>query len=115
LSSLLFFSPSISIFHAHLAGITVKLQKRALDIVEAYEQIKEVSEMCRNEWQNTDSGFGRIYDHAMRNADKIGTTAVMPRIASRQKHCSNTEAANPLEYITSEMWQFHFLITSLHL
>ena len=34
---------------SHLAGITVKLQKRALDIVEAYEQIKEVSKMFRDE------------------------------------------------------------------
>ena len=34
----------------------------------------------------------------MRIADKIGTIAEMPRIASRQRHRSNIEAANPLEY-----------------
>ena len=79
---------------SHLAGITVKLQKCALDIVEAYEQIKEVSKMFRNERQNIDSGFGKIYDHAIRIAEKIGTTAEMPCIVSRQQHRSNTEAAN---------------------
>ena len=83
---------------SHLAGITVKLQKRALDIVEAYEQIKEVFKMFRDERQNIDSGFDKIYDHAIRIAEKIGTTAEMPRVASRQRHRSNTEAANPLEY-----------------
>ena len=91
---------------SHLAGITVKLQKRALDIVEAYEQIKEVSKTFKDERQNIDSGFGKIYDHAIRIAEKIGTTAEMPRIASRQRHRSNSEATNPLEYF----WQFHFLI-----
>ena len=29
---------------------------------------------------------------------KIGTTAEMPRIASGQRHRSNSEATNPLEY-----------------
>ena len=31
-------------------------------------------------------------------AEKICTTAEMPRVAARQRHCSNTEASNPLEY-----------------
>ena len=83
---------------SHLAGITVKLQKRALDIVEAYEQINEISKTFKDEWENIDLGFGKIYDHAMRMAEKIGTIAEMPRIASRQCHRSNTEATNPLEY-----------------
>ena len=83
---------------SHLAGITVKLQKRALDIVEAHEQIEEVSQMFKDERQNIESGFSKIYDHAIRIAEKIGTPAEMPRIASRQRHRSNTEASNPLEY-----------------
>ena len=31
-------------------------------------------------------------------AEKIGTTAEMPSVAARQRHRSNTEASNPLEY-----------------
>lgn len=96
MSSLLFFLPSISIYHTLLAS---QLQKRALDIVEVYEQINEVSKTFRDERQNIDSGFGKIiHDHAMRMAEKIGTTAEMPYIASRQRHRSNNEATNPLEY-----------------
>ena len=52
----------------------------------------------KDERRNIDSGFGKIYDHAIRIAEKIGTTAEMPRIASRQWHHSNSEATNPLEY-----------------
>ena len=83
---------------SHLAGITVKLQKRAFDIVEAYQQIKEVSKTFEDERKNVDSGFGKIYDHAIRIAEKIGTTAEIPRVAARQWHRSNTEVSNPLEY-----------------
>ena len=83
---------------SHLAGITVKLQRRTLDIVEAYEQIEEISKIFRDERLNIDSGFSKIYDHAIRIAEKIGTKAEMLRIASRQRHRSNSEATNPLEY-----------------
>lgn len=83
---------------SHLAGITVKLQKRAFDIVEAYQQIKEVSKTFEDEQKNVNSGFGKIYDHAVRTAEKIGTTAEMPCVVARQRHRSNTEASNPLEY-----------------
>jgi len=34
---------------SHLALITVKLQNRALDIIEAYEEIKEIMRIYRNE------------------------------------------------------------------
>ena len=101
---------------SHLAGITVKLQKRALDIVEAYEQINEVSKTFRDERQNIDSGFGKIYDHAMRMAEKVGTTAEMPRIASRQQHCSNNEATNPLEYFKTNVaipFLYHIIVPTV--
>ena len=39
---------------SHLAGIAVKLQKHALDIVEVYEQIKEVSKTFKDEQRNID-------------------------------------------------------------
>lgn len=65
----------------------MKLQKRALDIIEAYEQIKEV-----------DSGFIKIFDHSIRIAEKVGSTIKMPCIASRQQHRNNTKATTPCEY-----------------
>lgn len=43
---------------SHLAGITVKLQKRAFDIVKAYKQVKEVSKMFKDEQKNNDFDIG---------------------------------------------------------
>ena len=43
---------------SHLAGITVKLQKRALDIVKAYKQVKEVSKIFKDEQKNNYFDFG---------------------------------------------------------
>ena len=34
---------------SHLAGITVKLQKHALGVIEAYEEIKEIMRIYGNE------------------------------------------------------------------
>jgi len=37
---------------SHLAGITVKLQKQALDILEAYQEVNEVSRVYKIDRQN---------------------------------------------------------------
>jgi len=83
---------------SHLAGITVKLQKRTLDIIEAHEEIKEITRTYRKERENVDSGFAKIFEHSQRIAEKVDSTIQMPRIASRQQHRSNAAADNPCEY-----------------
>ena len=83
---------------SHLAGITVKLQKRTLDIIEAYEEITEISKVYKDERKNIDAGFAKIFDQSIRIADKVGSTVGMPRIASRQQHCSNAAATTPCKY-----------------
>ncbi len=45
---------------SHLAGITVKLQRSALDIVEAHEKISEVARMYKVERNDVDSSFAPI-------------------------------------------------------
>ena len=69
---------------SHLAGITVKLQKRTLDIIEAYEEITEISKVYKDERKNIDAGFAKVFDQSIRIGDKVGSTVGMPRIASRQ-------------------------------
>lgn len=83
---------------SHLAGITVKLQREALDIVEAHQLIAAVTTTYKEERRNVDSGFGAIYSHSVRMAEAVGATVVMPRIASRQQHRSNPESATPCDY-----------------
>ena len=85
-------------FMSHLAGITFKLQKSTLDIVEAHEMITEITKMYQVERKNVDSSFVAIYTHSVRMAEKIGTVVGMPRITSRQQHRSNAEASSPREY-----------------
>lgn len=85
-------------FVSHLAGITVKLHKTALNIVEAHKMVTEVFQMYQHERENIDSSFSPIYTQSVRMAEKVGTTATMPRITSRQQHRSNTEASSPCEY-----------------
>ena len=85
-------------FLLHLAGITVKLQKSALDIVQAHEMVTEVTRMYQHERENRDTSFAPIYAQSTRMAEKIGATVAMPRITSRQQHRSNVEASSPSEY-----------------
>ena len=85
-------------FLSHLAGITVKLQKTALDIVEPHERITDISKMYKCKWEDIDSSFITVYRQSVRMAEKVGTTAAMPRITSRQRYCSNAEASSPCEY-----------------
>lgn len=83
---------------SHLSGITIKLQKTALDIVEAHQMITEVTSMYQTERADVDSSFAPIYAQSVRMAEKIGTAVGMPRITIRQQHRSNTEASSPQEY-----------------
>jgi len=61
---------------SHLVGITVKLQKQALDILEAYQEMNEVSRVYKIDRQNISSSFAKIFHHACRIANKVGTTVL---------------------------------------
>ena len=47
---------------------------------------------------NVDSEFDKIYNQAMRMAEKMNITPSTPRMAQRQMHRDNIEVANPKEY-----------------
>ena len=83
---------------SHLVGITVKHQKRALDIVEAHEMISKISKVYQDERMKVDSSFAPIYTQSVRMAEKVGTVPGMPRITSWQQHRCNAEASSPREY-----------------
>ena len=80
---------------SHLAGITVKLQKRALDII---GMICEISQLYKREREDVDNGFCQIYAQNARMAEKVDTIPDMPRITARQQHCSNASSSSPEEY-----------------
>jgi len=80
-------------FMSHLAGITYKLQRIALDIVDAYEMITEITKLYQVERKNVDSSFAPVYDQSIRMAEKMelllgcpvsqegNSTAVMLKLA----------------------------------
>ena len=74
------------------------MQKLALYVVEAYQEIDKISGLHKIDQKRVDSGFVKVFGHAVRIADKVGTTVVMPRITSRQQHRSNAPAISPCEY-----------------
>ena len=90
-------------YWSHIAGTTAKIQKTAMDIVEAHDMITKVSRMYQLERKNIDSSFDQIYTQSVRMAEKFGTNMGMPHITSRQQHCSN---------ISREMLQFPSLAMS---
>ena len=82
----------------HLTGITVKLQRKVLDIMEAHKLITEVTTAYKEERENIDDGFSSIHTQSVRMADTVGSTVSMPIITGRQQHHSNPESASPCDY-----------------
>ena len=83
---------------SHLSGITVKLQKRSLDIVQAYGMILEIKEAYARERQDVETQFHKLYQQCERMAEVVGNPITMPRITGRQQHRSNQASSTPEEY-----------------
>ena len=69
---------------SRLEGITVQLQKEAIDIIPAMSIIENVKQEFREIRTNEDSYFQNTYDHVVIMAQFVGVEASMPRIAKRQ-------------------------------
>ncbi|XP_029197148.2 52 kDa repressor of the inhibitor of the protein kinase-like [Acropora millepora] len=89
---------TVYVMLSHLDDISKKLQSSSQDIFQAYEIVREVTQVYRKLRHDVVVHFGRCYAQAVRMAEKIGTTPDMPRITKRQIHRSNTPAATPEEY-----------------
>ena len=79
-------------------GITKTLQRRSTDVVKAFNEVESVVNDLGAERSNIDCEFRRIYNQAMRMAEWMNVTPSTPRMAQRQMHRDNIEAANPKEY-----------------
>ena len=80
------------------AGITKKLQGRSIDVVHAFNEVESVVNDLGAVRSNIDSEFDTIYKQAVRMAKRMNVTPSTPRMAQRQMHRDNTEAANTKEY-----------------
>ena len=83
---------------SHLSGLTVKLQRRSLDILEAYQLVSEVKATYRSEQQSADTNFKTVFDQCERLAKTVDCAIAMRRIAGRQQHRSNPESCSAFDY-----------------
>ena len=79
-------------------GITKKLQGRSIDVVKTFNEVESVVNDLGAVRSNIDSEFDTIYNQAMKTAQRTNVTRSTPRMAQRQIHQDNIEAANPKEY-----------------
>ena len=83
---------------SHLSGITVKLQRRSKDVMQAYAMITEVKDVYTKERQDVDKGFGTVFKQCQRMGEAVESPITMPRITARQQHRSNQESLTPEDY-----------------
>uniref|UniRef100_H3ABH7 Uncharacterized protein n=1 Tax=Latimeria chalumnae TaxID=7897 RepID=H3ABH7_LATCH len=83
---------------APLRGITVKLQKRDINIHSAYKQISSVIAVVASIREDTDNVFKDWYSEISSLAEKVDITLQIPRLAGQQKHRSNQPANSTEEY-----------------
>ena len=79
-------------FLSHLSGITVKLQSRVLDVVEAYRKIDEVKQFYSEVRKNINVEFHKVYAQSERMGAAVDVEPCKPRSCSRQRHRANAEA-----------------------
>uniref|UniRef100_H3A901 HAT C-terminal dimerisation domain-containing protein n=1 Tax=Latimeria chalumnae TaxID=7897 RepID=H3A901_LATCH len=81
-----------------LRGITVKLQKRDIDVHSAYKQISSVIAVVASIREDIDNIFKDWYSDLSSLADELDVTLQIPRLAGQQKHRSNQTANGTEEY-----------------
>ena len=77
---------------SHLAGITIKLQRSTLDIIEAHQQVDEVSAFYKKLRSNVVTDFCKVYQQAERMATSINVAPSKPRNCSHQRNRPNASA-----------------------
>ena len=87
-----------------LSDTTQKLQGRALDIVMAYQEINTVIEDMTEIRNNIETVYKRIYDQAVRIAEKMDVEPMLPRIAKRQQNRNNVQTTDTPEDSYIYIW-----------
>ena len=88
----------ILLYRLMLTGITKKLQGRSTDVVKAFNEVESVVNDLGTVRSNIDSEFDTIYNQAMKMAERMNVIPSTPRMAQRQMHRDNIEAANPQQH-----------------
>ena len=81
-----------------LKGIAAKLQKRDLDIFEAFQRIDETIACLRGYRTNVVEFHSRCYVESKLVAEEIGSVEEQPRTVQRQKHRANAPSESTEEF-----------------
>ncbi|CAG2239250.1 unnamed protein product [Mytilus edulis] len=68
-----------------LAGISVGLQRKALDVYDAFSKVDLVKSSYNSLRTNIDGRFGVWFSQATRIAERVGVTPGMPRLAAQRR------------------------------
>ena len=82
----------------YLKGLSAKLQRRDIDVFEAYTMIDNIKSEIQCLRDDIGVEFQRWYDEAKQLASYIGTEEEMPRVPRVQCNRSNVPADTPLLY-----------------
>ena len=81
-----------------LKPLSIKLQKRDIDVYEAYNHIKDFKGELQDIRGDIDKYCSDWYGMAKTTARKANIEPSMPRVVGRQQHRSNVEAGTPKDY-----------------
>ena len=86
---------------SHLRGLTIKLQKRAIDVLYAYRQVSDVSRSLGDMREKAESTFSTIYKETTTLAQLLHGEDFQlqrPRLNARQVHRANVRTESVEEY-----------------
>ena len=87
-----------------LHGITIKLQGRTKDIVQAYEDVEGLKSDMKSMRSDIDNAYSRIYSQACKLAEKIDVVPTKPRVSGvKSIYRSNIPADNIEEYFRKNL------------
>ena len=78
--------------------LTVRLQKKAMDLLKAEEEIVLLKSALRDMQSDIDTGHHTLYEEAVTLARRVSVQPGMPRIIQRQVHRNNAPAKTPEVY-----------------
>ena len=77
-----------------LRGVTIKVQKRSIDILSSYEQVQTV----QTEWESFKENCDEEFEEISKLAQKLDISIAVPRTVGRQVYRNNSPADSPETY-----------------
>lgn len=81
-----------------MKGMTVKLQKRDIDVISAYNMIEGIKKQICDLRKKLHEEHKEWFEEAKKMADKVGMGMEMPRVTGRQMHRSNAGNSTAVDY-----------------